>query len=356
MLRSLRGERVVLLPNHPTFDDPIVMFMLGAKASELLHFLAADGTFKGMQGKIIQRLGAYSIRRGVGDRASIAHTLALLQQPHTRLVIFAEGGCSFQNDTVMPFRSGAVQMPFQAIARIAKRTGEVPPNCYVIPVSLKYRYVRPMEAVIEQTLTQLEQQLAIAPETGALYPRLRVVGEAVLRRIEQEYQVTAAGADLNQRIQHIRQLILTICEQKLAIAPNENLPVRERVYKILFLIEAEDEPAPGHDAIYRDVLRLLNFDALYDGYVAEIPTPERFLDTLTRLEREVFAIDQPKAKSHRRAYIKLGEPVNLADHWSDYHRDRTATVDGLTQTLQATVQTNLALLDQQTRSSVVPLS
>ncbi|MGB0562802.1 MAG: 1-acyl-sn-glycerol-3-phosphate acyltransferase, partial [Spirulinaceae cyanobacterium] len=176
ILRSLWGERVVLLPNHPTFDDPVVMFMLGARAGELLHFLAADGTFKGIQGKIIQRLGAYSIRRGVGDRASIAHTLELLQQPRTRLVIFAEGGCSFQNDTVMPFRSGAVQMPFQAIARIAKRTGEVP-NCHLIPVSLKYRYTRPMEAVIEQTLMGLEQELDIVPPTWALYPRLRVVGE-----------------------------------------------------------------------------------------------------------------------------------------------------------------------------------
>lgn len=298
LLRSLWGERVVLMPNHPTFDDPIVLFMLGARAGELLHFLAADGTFKGFQGKVIQRLGAYSIRRGVGDRASIAHTLALLQKPQTRLVIFPEGGCSFQNDTVMPFRPGAVQMPFLAISRIAKRTGTVP-NCHLIPLSLKYRYVRPMTGVIAHTLFQLEQVLGIVPQTGDFYPRLRQVGEAVLTRIEQEYQVHDRRSDLNERIHNIRHVILTTCEQQLEISPNESLPVRERVYKVLFLLEAAADPVSNHEVIYRDVLRLLNFDALYDGYVAEFPTPERFLDTLTRLEREVFNIEQPKAKSHR---------------------------------------------------------
>ncbi|NEO82747.1 MAG: 1-acyl-sn-glycerol-3-phosphate acyltransferase [Spirulina sp. SIO3F2] len=354
MLRSLWGERVVLMPNHPTFDDPIVLFMLGARAGELLHFLAADGTFKDFQGKIIQRLGAYSIRRGVGDRASIAHTLELLKKPQTRLVIFPEGGCSFQNDTVMPFRPGAVQMPFQAIARIAKRTGMVP-NCHLIPVSLKYRYVQPMTGVIERTLRQLEQALGTVPQTGDFYPRLRQVGEAVLTKIEREYQTHDGRSDLNERIQNIRHLILTTCEQQLEIPPNESLPVRERVYKILFLLEAAEEPVPNHEAIYRDVLRLLNFDALYDGYVAEVPTPERFLDTLTRLEREVFDIDQPKAKSHRRAYLKLGQPINLADYWADYRRDRTATVEHITDTIHTAVQTNLTKLGEQTRSQVVPL-
>lgn len=354
LLRSLWGERVVLMPNHPTFDDPVVLFLLATRAGELFHFLAADGVFKGLQGKIIQRLGVYSIRRGVGDRASIAHTLELLQKPRTRLVIFSEGGCSFQNDTVMPFRSGGVQMPFQAIARIAKKTGDVP-NCHLIPVSLKYRYTQPMDTVIEQTLQQLEAELALTPQTRDGYSRLRAVGAAVLTRLETECGVPTNESDFNQRIQQIRHLILTTCETKLAIEPKDNLPVRERVYKILFLLEAAEEPRADHDAIYRDVLRLLNFDALYDGYVAESPTPERFLDTLTRLEREVFNIDQPKAKGHRRAYLKLGTPVNLADHWDAYRRDRAATVEQLTQTLHDTVQTNLDLLEQQTRSLMMPV-
>ena len=43
---------------------------------------------------------------------------------------------------------------------------------------------------------------------------------------------------------------------------------------------------------YPDLERLINFISISDGYVAEEPSPERFLDVILRLEREVFDSDQ----------------------------------------------------------------
>jgi len=91
---------------------------------------------------------------------------------------------------------------------------------------------------------------------------------------------------------------------------------------------------------------LLNFDAIYDGYVAAAPTPERFLDTLIRIERQVFRIDYPIPKAHREVLIKVGDPINLKNYYQDYRRDRTSTTDMLTQKLQDTVQSNLNILNQ----------
>jgi 1-acyl-sn-glycerol-3-phosphate acyltransferase len=54
-------------------------------------------------------------------------------------VFFPEGGCSFQNDTVMPFRVGALQMAFHSLQQAIKQ-GEVPPDLYVAPVAIKYHY------------------------------------------------------------------------------------------------------------------------------------------------------------------------------------------------------------------------
>lgn len=83
------------------------MFLLSARLGEVFHYLVAHEAFQGLQGRLLTtRLGAYSIRRGLGDRRSVAQTLELLMQPACRLVVFPEGGCSFQNDTVMPFRGG----------------------------------------------------------------------------------------------------------------------------------------------------------------------------------------------------------------------------------------------------------
>jgi len=116
-IRSLKNQRLLLLPNHPTFQDPIVMFLLSAKLGQTFYYLAAYELLSEPVGGILQRLGVYSIRRGLVDRSSIAQTLELLTQPGCRLVVFPEGGCSFQNDTVMPFRVGAVQIAFQAMVK-----------------------------------------------------------------------------------------------------------------------------------------------------------------------------------------------------------------------------------------------
>ena len=154
-LKRLNHERVLLLPNHPSyFDDWISIFLLSARVGIAFHFLAAKERFTGIEGPFIQRLGTYSIRRGLGDRASVAETIRLWSNPNHRLVIFPEGGCSFQNDTVMPFRTGGIQLALQGLNKMAK-THDSLPNLYAVPVSIKYRYTTNMVPVIDQTLRGL---------------------------------------------------------------------------------------------------------------------------------------------------------------------------------------------------------
>lgn len=346
-IAALGSDRYVLLPNHPTFDDGIVVFLLSTRLGELFHYLVAHDVFERWQGKYLQWLGAYSIRRGIGDRASLAQTLELLQKPAARLVIFPEGGCSFQNDTVMPFRTGAIQLPLQAMSKLAKQ-GEVP-NFHLVPVSIKYRYTQPMRWAIARSLHRLEKALNLSPTSTDLYVRLRRVAERVMSEIEREYElntVETTQMDWNQRIERIRTHLLERCERQLNITLPQKLPDRERVYKIQYVLASRTEDADFDevwaDSIYNATVRLLNFDAIYDGYVAAAPTEERFLDTLTRLEREVFAIDRPLPKGHRNAIVRIGDPVNLKDYWQSYSENRTETVEMLTQQMQQAVQSNLS--------------
>jgi hypothetical protein len=74
----------------------------------------------------------------------------------------------------------------------------------------------------------------------------------------------------------------------------------------------------------------LNFDAIYDGYVAANPTLERFLDTLTRLEREIFNIDRPAPKGHRIAQVKAGSLLNLQDYFEPFQKAKSTTVSIVT--------------------------
>lgn len=360
-LSTLRNSPCLLLCNHPTFNDPMVMFLFSGVMQRAFHYLAAYERFGGLEGWLFQRIGAYSIRRGQADRESVAQTLKLLAQSDCKLVIFPEGGCSFQNDTVMPFRPGAVQMALQALAKQAK-AGQVF-DFYVVPISLKYRYTGQMTPIIERTLQQLEQALHVT-SAGDFYQRLRVVAAAVLQRFEQQYDLDTPNLDWNQRIMALKSRILEQCEQRLRLSAAPTLPNRERVYRIQHALEnryslSED----GSNAILvngtdewevmrKSLARVLNFDAIYDGYVAEKPTPERFLDTLTRLEREVFDIDQPPPKGHRQAFLRIGQPINLKDYLGDYGRDRTNTVKDVTQELQQRVQRNLDILSEATARDI----
>lgn len=341
-IRAIAGARAVYVCNHPTLEDGMVLFGLAARARQLWHYIVARESFKGLQGKFLQWMGCYSIRRGLGDRASIAQTLSLLKKPKTQVVIFPEGGCSYQNDTVMPFRSGAIQMPLQVMAQLAKKTPDI--DFYIVPISLKYRYTQPMTIIIEETLSGLEQTLDIARvDSQDFYERLLRIAAIVITQIEIEFGLTSdPNHDWNQRITLLRNHVIAQCEQQLDLTPN-GAPIRERVYRIQALLEAEEPKTVAEDdALYWTTVRLLNFDAIYDGYVAADPTPERFLDTLMRLEREVYQIEHIQPKAHRQAIFRVGEPINLKHYVQDFKRNKAETVNRLTEQLREIVQENLA--------------
>lgn len=356
-LSVVRNQRVLLLPNHPTFQDPIVLFLLSGRMGQAYYYLAAHEQFQGLLGRFFQLMGVYSIRRGLADRTSIAQTLELLTQPNCQLVIFSEGGCSFQNDTVMPFRAGAVQLAFQAMNRQVKQ-GYPVPDLYVLPVSIKYRYTQNMARVIDTTLSRLEQTLQIPRETGS-YVRLRAIAAQVLRRVEQSYGIDSAklaASAWDERIAALKAYVLDTCEQQLGLTSVPGEPNRERVYRIQSVLQTQADRLDVEEAteamrwdvasMQRSMQRLLNFDAIYDGYVAANPTPERFMDTLIRLEREVFEIDIPPSKGHCQAHVRVGKPTNLKSFFAEYQKHRSTTVDGLVRKFQRTVQINLDLMNE----------
>ncbi|MEL7054496.1 MAG: 1-acyl-sn-glycerol-3-phosphate acyltransferase, partial [Cyanobacteria bacterium J06588_5] len=257
------------------------------------------------------------------------------------------------------FRPGAIQLPMSALAQLAKKapTPADIPDFYVVPLSLKYRYRQPMQRVIEKTLKRLEDALNLKSSGLDDYQRLRQIGNQVILAIEAEAGLLDENdsgqkpLDWNERIDRLRQIFIEKCELALSIEPNLNLPIRERVYKVQATLESLEQAEPKTmtpEEIFWDAVRLLNFDAIYDGYVAEAPTPERFLDTLIRIEREVFHIEHAQPKAARRACFHVGEPLNLKDYLADYQRDRSGTVDRLAIQLHQTVQANLDSINKQT--------
>ena len=368
-LRALAVERLLLAPNHPTNDDPALLFALARAAGMPFHYLCCREAFDhllGLWGRLIQRLGAYSVVRGTTDRDSFRTTRVLLAAPAGRVVIFPEGEMHSQNDTLLPFHAGVVQLAFWALEDLRK-AGDPAASVSLLPVALRYFFTEDMTQPIDESLARLERAVR-PPDAGPEatptepYARMRRVGVGMLEVMEAEYGLKtkpAEGeADLTPRLHALKSLLLDRAAGLIGVPlpADATLPERMRLLINAVYVVTHDEStarrSPYQARVHRqqaaraapllsDLNRVANWIAVQDNYVRARPTPERMADTLRRLEIEAFG----KASLHgpRRALVRVGEPIHLAACYDAYRADKRGIVARVTHELEAAVQ---GLLDE----------
>ena len=222
-LKTTDGHPTVLVPNHAARADPAVMFLLSKQLSQQYYYMTAretfdKGKFGGLCSFLLPRFGAYSIVRGTADRNAFRMTRELLSGGNASLVIFAEGEISRQNDTVMRFERGIVQLCFWALDDMAK--AEIGKPLYVVPIGIKYHYPQDMWSDIDAALTELEKH--ILPPAGRTpierYERLRRIGVAIFKTLAAEYQYKVdETVPLDMHIQKLKEQILSHAEKIMGI-------------------------------------------------------------------------------------------------------------------------------------------
>ena len=356
-LKTANGHPTVLVPNHSARVDPIVMFLLSKQLSQQYYYMTAretfdKGKFGGLRSFLLQRFGAYSIVRGTADRNAFRTTRELLSEGNSHLVIFAEGEISRQNDTVMRFERGIVQLCFWALDDMVK--AEISKPLYIVPIGIKYHYPQDMWDDIDAALTELERNILPPADRAPIerYERLRRIGVAVFKTLAAEYQYKVdETVPLDVHIQKMKEQILSHAEQIMGIHSEADVLTRVRALKNL--VDAEvykdieqmteyerkihEELLQKFQRFYPDLERLINFIAISDGYVAEEPSPERFLEVIVRLEREVFGAS--KIRGPRVASVRVGEPKNLRESYDTYKAQKRGTVEQITLELETAVQT-----------------
>lgn len=363
-LRALAGERLLLAPNHPTNDDPALLFALAQAAGMPFHYLCCREAFDhlyGLWGWLIQRLGAYSVVRGTTDRDSFRTTRALLSAPAGKVVIFPEGEMHSQNDTLLPFHMGVVQLAFWALEDLRK-AGDPAASVSLLPVGLRYFFTEDMTAAIDGSLDRLRWALLPHDRKYRLkayddqYEFLRDMGIKMLEVLEAEYglKTKSAGgeADLTPRLHALKSLLLDRAAGLIGVPLPSDATLPERMRLLINAVYAatHDEATPRSPyqarvhrqqaarvaPLLQDLNRVANWIAVQDNYVRARPTPERMADTLRRLEIEAFG----KSSLHgpRRALVRVGEPISLAPCYDAYRADKRATVARVTHELEAAVQ------------------
>lgn len=360
-LRNYQGKRMLLLPNHPTGEEPVILFEVARWLNEVFNFVAAREVFDwehGFRGWVLRRVGAYSVIRGAADRDSFMMSKKILMEGKNRLVIFIEGEISRGNETLIPFEPGVIQLAFWAQEGLAKEAAKVAklqsleqqPDyepVYLAPVAIKYFYAPGCEPAMEEALTKLEKAVGLESNTGAdRYQRIRAIGEKVLKVQEELHQIVALpGTSFTDRVEAIRCRMLRKMEIFLDLKPDPEATTLNRLREIRntmdHLIHTYDDPTElteyenrmvehlrlALSEFYKDLDRVVYFLTYDEAYLKDNRSSERFIEMIRRLEREIYG--EARLNHPRIASLKVGEVLNLKEHFPEYEADKKGFVRGI---------------------------
>lgn len=367
-LRQYKGQRMLLLPNHPNGEEPFVLFEIFKRMDEVFNVVAAREVFDwehGFRGWLLRRVGAYSVIRGSADRESFMMSKKILMEGLNRLIIFIEGEISRGNETLIPFEPGVLQLAFWAqeglVKECAKARRQSPqpegvvgnyPPIYVVPVAIKYFYKPGSDAAIQHALANLEKAVGISAPTGKdFYGRIRDIGENVLKVQEDLHQVVALpGVSITERVEVIKNRMLKKMELFLDLKPDSQSTTLSRLREIRNtmdrLVHVYDDPSELTDyqkhmvehfrkalsEFYQDLERVVYFLTYDESYLKESQSPERLIDVIRRLEREVFG--DARLLYPRVAMVKVGEIINLKEQLPGYEADKKSFVKQMASELE----------------------
>ncbi len=119
---------MVLAPKHFSRWDPLV---LGLLSTEPLQFMTNANQFEGLQGLLIQRLGAFPVDLNHPKVSSFRCAIELLHA-RKKLVMFPEAGI-VRDEPLRPLKTGLARLVLQAEA-----TAPEPVAIPIVPIALRY--------------------------------------------------------------------------------------------------------------------------------------------------------------------------------------------------------------------------
>jgi 1-acyl-sn-glycerol-3-phosphate acyltransferase len=128
-LKFIRNKSVVIAINHGDRQDPLVVIALSKYIGESLYCLVAREVFDwyhGLLGWLFQKLGCYSVNRGVADFRSIHTTQQILAHSHKKLVVFPEAEITGDEKRVHDLNPSFIHLLLESQEHIAKSSQSIP--------------------------------------------------------------------------------------------------------------------------------------------------------------------------------------------------------------------------------------
>ena len=337
-----RGDGILIAPNHCDSGDCGVIFELARRVGRPFCYMAAHQIFTGMNRWFLPRLGVFPVDREGSDLKAFKAGVNILTAGANPLVVFPEGEIYHMADRLTPIREGAAALAITA----AKRLAEAGKTVRIVPAAIKYRFLDGHDPApaLAALMSELEARFTWWPRADrGLVQRIYDYAEAMLALKELEYLGAPRSGPLAERIGALGSHILDGLEDRLfPKRSNEPVPVRVKNLRhacLERLAKPETTIAEAH-ALRRDLndLFVVVQAFSYPGdYVRQCPTLERAAEILTKFEQDILGADMALPRAPRRALLRLGPPLDVADFLRGGARPRVA-VPALTAALESTIQ------------------
>ena len=340
------GARVVLLPNHSTHSDPMIMAEACRQVGVWSIFMAAYDVFlrSRAQGWLMQRMGAFSVNRDGSDRRSMKDAIDTVIDGRYALTVFPEGNVYFMNDRVTPFLEGPAYIAMKAQQQL-KDDGKI----FAIPVAIKATHATDARVILQEKLDHMTEQLGVETEDGAgIVPQVHQVGVAMVRRNLSQRGFLPPDpdySDLPKLLQQCARQILDQLEAKMGLDPKADEDLMERIRaarREIHKVRADPDREIDHavaagwadEAII--AFRILSYAG---NYLSENPTLDRVGETIEKLQEDLYSRAFP-AYADRTVTVRFGEPICVSEQLAAATKPRLAMA-ALTDQFEAGVQARL---------------
>jgi hypothetical protein len=162
------------------------------------------------------------------------------------------------------------------------------------------------------------------------YERLLAIAENLLTIAEKFYNLKKdPNLSFNERLTRIKEFIINKVATYLDIKLKENMNLLNKLRTLFNVINSViykennelnttdyekrlyQEKSQELRNFYDDLHRVWKFIAIYEGYIKENPSDERFLEVIKRIEWELFGKERRYVTL--KAIIKIGKEINLKE-------------------------------------------
>jgi 1-acyl-sn-glycerol-3-phosphate acyltransferase len=321
------GDGMLICPNHSYTGDGSVMLELSRRSPRPFHIMAAYHVFqghRGLDGFLLQRMGAFSIDREGCDRRAI-RTATELMTSGKALVVFPEGEIYHTNEKLTPLREGVAFMAVTAQRELDK--GSSGGRVWMVPVGIRYEFIDDVMPSLEAAMAKLESRVLLRPKPGTPLPERIIRYGEMLLTIKEKEQLGRSydddGQTLPMRLARLTKEILKRIETEHLGKANATDPVPLRVKLLRQHLLAELCEPPSHQphpnllaegegvrAALDDVHLVLQLFSYPGDYIASKPSAERMAETIEKFEEDVYG-EYCRPKGRRRATVMIGEPIDV---------------------------------------------